>query len=225
MIRLSSPTSTEVGSNSGVQLRYYDSGNSVFDTNTVNQTTSGNQVEPTLDRTDEGDYIVSFSGVGNQSGQQDSDGGVYYRIYSSSGSAITGETRVNDYTTGDQQMASVAALTSDHFVVTWSGASAADSNGVYFDLEINDVPVAAGGFQLIFENASYPIQEDDLGYFDAESDPLDHIRIDQLPARGSLLLNGVQVSAGDTISKVQIDNGDLEFRPRCQRIRPQLYLF
>ena len=81
----------------------------------VNQFTDDYQTYPDIAALGNGNVVVAW-----QSRYQDGDNyGVYTRIYTEEGTPLTGEVRVNTYTTGSQNNPVVAA-TGDHgFVVAW----------------------------------------------------------------------------------------------------------
>ncbi|MFT5091581.1 MAG: VCBS repeat-containing protein, partial [Porticoccaceae bacterium] len=111
----------------GIHARRFDSLDTPLGISTiVNTTTFGDQTNPSITMDDAGDYIIVWEGVGTG----DSDG-VFARKYDSSGTALTGEFRVNDTTTNTQSQTSVAMLDVDNFVVVWSGEGAGDVDGVF----------------------------------------------------------------------------------------------
>lgn len=82
----------------------------------VNTELGGQQEKPDVARLPNGNYVVvwhSFPG-------QDGDGsGIYGQIYTSSGSKLGAEFRINEITVGNQTLPRVAALPDDSFVVVW----------------------------------------------------------------------------------------------------------
>ncbi len=76
----------------------------------------------------------------------------------------------------------------------------------------NDAPIATAGAVTLNEDAAGTVvtlagTDPDVG------DAVEAYRIDTLPTGGTLQLNGVAVSAGDTITQAQIDAGALTFEP------------
>ncbi len=77
---------------------------------------------------------------------------------------------------------------------------------------VNDGPTASGSSLTINEDASAAAvtltgTDPDAG------DSIEQYRIDTVPTNGSLTINGVAVTAGQTITQAQITNGDLKFAP------------
>ncbi len=105
----------------------------------VNTTTTGDQRYSTIAMDADGDFIITWSSVG----QDGSNSGVYARRYNADGTATPeGEFRVNTYTTSNQHYSSVAMDASGNFVVDWSSAGQDGSgDGVYSQLYQGDAPV------------------------------------------------------------------------------------
>jgi len=94
----------------------------------VNATTAGDQQFPAVAADDAGDFVVTWTA----GGQDGSGTGVYARRYSTAGTALSGEFRVNTTTAGDQQYGRVAAAGGGDFVVAWASAAQDGSGrGVY----------------------------------------------------------------------------------------------
>jgi len=75
----------------------------------------------------------------------------------------------------------------------------------------NDAPTADAGSVTMAEDSSTAIA---LSGTDPDTgDSIERYRVDSLPDDGTLSLNGQVVSAGDTVTQAQIDNGDLTFAP------------
>ena len=89
----------------------------------VNTTVAGDQARPSvaMDRT--GAYVITWSGVGAQTGQADADGGVFYQRYDAAGNLVGGERRLNTVTKGTQATPSVASDADGNFVAAWTGVS------------------------------------------------------------------------------------------------------
>jgi hypothetical protein len=91
----------------------------------VNSYTTDDQDEPSVAMAPKGDFIAVWSSPDGDST------GISGQRYDSAGSALGGEFRVNSYTTGFQDHASVAADATGNFVVVWSGPGQSESNGVF----------------------------------------------------------------------------------------------
>ena len=80
---------------------------------------------------------------------------------------------------------------------------------------VNDAPTSANGRVRTEEDSSYDFRTDDFTYADIDNDVLAGIRIVTVPGatKGELRLDGAVVSAGDRVSKSQLDDGDLSYVP------------
>jgi|GEM_PF-3555034 len=79
---------------------------------------------------------------------------------------------------------------------------------------LNDAPTSTNDTISVTEDTPYTLHTTDFGgYQDVEGDTLASIRIDSLPANGTLYLNNVAVSVGDVILIADINDGKLTFTP------------
>lgn len=79
---------------------------------------------------------------------------------------------------------------------------------------VNDAPVGTDGTVTILEDGQHTFVAANFGFTDVDvNDALSAVRIDSLPANGSLVLGVTPVVAGDTITSTQIANGLLKFVP------------
>ena len=79
---------------------------------------------------------------------------------------------------------------------------------------INEAPVGADKTIAINEDTPYALAAVDFGFSDVDvGDTLLWVRIDSLQTAGSLTLNGVQVSIGQSIFRTDIDAGSVVFTP------------
>ena len=117
------------GSSFGIYAQRYDAaGVAVGGEVQVNSHTAGSQGNPSITALVDGGFVVSWESDG-----QDGDwGGVYLQRYDAAGVAVGGEVQVNTTTAGGQGAASIAALPSGGFVVSWmSQGQDGDSYGVF----------------------------------------------------------------------------------------------
>ena len=78
----------------------------------------------------------------------------------------------------------------------------------------NSAPAGADAARTLPEDGSYVVASGDFGYADPDAgQTLAAVRIDSIPASGSLLLNGTAVSAGTLVSAAEIAAGHLVFVP------------
>ncbi|WP_252946619.1 Calx-beta domain-containing protein [Roseivirga pacifica] len=84
----------------------------------------------------------------------------------------------------------------------------------------NNAPTASAFTANPSENLTYTFSTNDFGYNDSDSDPLDHVLIESVPANGTLYLDadnddvfdgGEAVSVSQQISKADLDAGNLQY--------------
>ena len=79
-----------------------------------------NQHEPAVSMVDDGRFVVVWNGSSE----------IYGRLFNADGSASTATFRVNQTTSGTQQVPSVAVYPDGQFVVTWRGEGSGESEGI-----------------------------------------------------------------------------------------------
>jgi len=110
-------SSGQDGSSNGVYGQVFNSAGSKVDGEfRVNTYTANSQQTPSVVSLWGGGFVATWT----SSGQDGSSLGVYAQVFSSAGTKVGSEFRVNTYTTGDQVNAAVAALSGGGFVVTWA---------------------------------------------------------------------------------------------------------
>ncbi|MFZ5521161.1 MAG: tandem-95 repeat protein [Pseudomonadota bacterium] len=105
---------------------------------------------------------------------------------------------------------------SDRFVITVSDGKGgtATSTILVAVAPVNDLPEGADVSRTIAEDGAYTVSAADLGFSDVDSgSALQGVRIDTLPTAGTLLLDGVAISAGAVVSAADIAAGKLVFQP------------
>ncbi|SIO65013.1 hypothetical protein SAMN05444166_7531 [Singulisphaera sp. GP187] len=111
----------------GVYARVYSNdGTALTDEILVNASTTGNQRDPSVDWLTSDSFVVSWSGAGQ--GMQQT---AFSRIFQSSGTPLTGETRLSGFAKGGQRDVAVVALPGGDFQAVWQGQGAGDSNGIF----------------------------------------------------------------------------------------------
>lgn len=99
--------------------------NSEFQVNTY---TANNQLYPSVAMSSDGNFVVTWDSYG----QDGSDWGVYGQRFSSDGTTLGSEFRVNTYTTITQRLPSAAMDSNGNFVVTWmSRGQDGNGEGIY----------------------------------------------------------------------------------------------
>ena len=142
----------------GVFARRFDATNTPLGNQfLVNVTTTGNQLEPSAAMGAGGESVVAWSGKG----VGDSDGGVFVRLFDNTGTAVSGEIRVNQTIPSFQINPTVAKAADGSFIVTWSGKGVGDPDvGVYARrFASNGVPLT-GEFLVNTTTSGYQQQSD-----------------------------------------------------------------
>ncbi|SEN64656.1 type I secretion C-terminal target domain (VC_A0849 subclass), partial [Pseudomonas sp. ok272] len=86
------------------------------------------------------------------------------------------------------------------------------------DIIDNDhAPVSTGGSVIGTEDTTLTLNWGNFNVSDADGDTALGVTITGLPANGSLLFNGVAVTAGQTISQADIQAGKLTFKPELNQ--------
>jgi len=111
----------------------------------VNTVTGGSQIQPQIAMDSRGDYVVVWSSYSHDG----SGYGVYAQRYNSDGTANGSEFKVNTYTKGAQELASVAMDALGDFVITWQSFAQDGSGFGIYAQRYNSNGVAQGGeFQV-----------------------------------------------------------------------------
>ena len=122
----------------------------------VNTTAVGNQSYPSVAMDHQGEFIVTWSGFGNQTEHEDLSGsGVFLQRYEATGERIGNESRVNMSTEGDQKYSSVASDGVGNYYIAFTGV-ARDSNGASM-LGMTDVFVQTSSSSLVLVDNDPPI--------------------------------------------------------------------
>ena len=78
----------------------------------------------------------------------------------------------------------------------------------------NTPPTAANNTVTAVAGTAYAFEADDFGFADTDTgDTLASVKIESLPAVGTLALAGTAVTLNEVVTKAQIDAGDLTFTP------------
>ena len=90
---------------------------------TVNQITTGSQIQPAVAMDYFGDFVVTWSGYGTTDPT-----GIYARRFNQTGDPLGNQFMVNTYNDGTEVLPSVAVDANDDFVVSWTGFGPKPSN-------------------------------------------------------------------------------------------------
>jgi subtilisin-like proprotein convertase family protein/secreted trypsin-like serine protease len=125
----------------------------------VNTTSSGNQMYSSVAMDHQGEFVVTWSGFGNQPEHEDLSGsGVFLQRFEATGDRISTESRVNMTTEGDQAIPSVSSDGIGNFYIAYTGVRR-DSLGNNIPGQ-TDVYVLASKSTLILRDNDPPIVTD-----------------------------------------------------------------
>ena len=107
----------------GVWIAHYDNnGNNI----TSRKISDSSHTTPSIAKDLDGNFIVVYQGAGDGDGN-----GVFAQKLDSSLNSIGGTIQINETSSGNQHMASIAMLDLEHYVVVWSGNGTGDADGVF----------------------------------------------------------------------------------------------
>lgn len=191
------------------QQRYDKDGNPRGSGETqVNTTSTGDQKNASITALTDGGWVVTWQSAND----------IYQRHYNSSGTAVGNDDLVNDTTASDQEFPSVTALPNGGWVVTWQsfimGVPSESPNivqKIYFG--VNEAPTGTNATLTAKENTAYSFKVADFGFSDTNGNSLSGVKITTLPTKGTVLLNGIAITAGQTIAVADITAGKLTWEP------------
>jgi hypothetical protein len=132
----------------------------------VNTYTTGAQATPAVAMDNAGNFVVVWASLG----QDGSGDGIYGQRYSTVGTPLGGEFRVNTYTIGGQGHPSVDMTPEGHVVVAWEGEWAGeDGLGIFAQRYVNDGAPYGGEFRVntfTTGDQRYPSVAADANQFD-----------------------------------------------------------
>ena len=140
--------------------------------------------------------------------QPNSASGVFLSVTDSDNEDATGETdwRIDDL--GHYQY--IQPILQPY--LEWLQAKRIRVNGEI--IPTNTAPTSSPGTVQATEDTAYTFAASDFNFSDADTgDTLSSVKVETLPANGSLTLSGAAVSANATVTKAQLDNGDLKYTP------------
>lgn len=172
----------------------------------VNTTSVGNQTYSSVAMDHQGEFVVTWSGFGNQPEHEDPSGsGVFLQRFEATGNRIGDESRVNMTTDGDQTIPSVSSDGVGNYYVAFTGVRR-DTAGNNVPGE-TDVYVLASNSTLILQDNDPPIVTDVQ-----LADGTRLLQGDVIPSATDriLVMLGESMSLNGMTSVENIDNWDLE---------------
>ena len=92
-------------------------------------------------------------------------------------------------------------------------------------LRLNPVPTAEDSTVTTSVDTDYPFNAADFNFADAYGDTLRRVKVKSLPALGTLKLNDADMTAGDTATASQLQDGDFTYTPPAGRTGTALTTF
>ncbi|MDW3223931.1 MAG: Ig-like domain-containing protein [Paracoccaceae bacterium] len=171
------------------------------------------QSDPGITALDNGGFAVVYS---DNSGLDGSGTGVFLQQFNAQGNRIDGAVQVNTENSSTQSQAEIANIGGGRIAVTFTSntsATAGDgsSNGVFYQLFNQVEPPISDLAVSLDEDTTYTFSIADFD--NALEGPLALIRLDVVPSSGELLLDGLRVSGGETVTAQQLIDGDLVYDP------------
>ena len=132
--------------------------------------------------------------------------------------ASTGAVTITAVDNGDVEADKTFQVAGDAANPQGIGASSSPALTIENDDEArqtdNNAPAGSDKTIEIDEDQTYGFQADDFGFTDADAeDSLDSVKIVNLPAKGSLEVNGTSATADQSVSRADIDAGNFAFVP------------
>jgi hypothetical protein len=188
------------------QQQFDEDGIAVGGETLVNTWATNGQNYSSITALSDGGWVVVWA----SSGQDGSSDGIYAQVYDSDGTTSGTEFRINSTTSGAQSYPSVTALDDGNFLVTWQsanqdGSGSAVIQSVVYLLATADVSLSEDGFH------AFAASEFDFSVADGTT--LVSITVTELPANGTLTLDGVDVTVNQVIAYA--DLGDLVWTPEA----------
>ena len=131
---------------------------------------------------------------------------------------ITTATKGLTLVVSDTSLAFVDATASSDRLRVWASTGLSWTTGTAVGVKListNTEPTAANGTVTTGANTEYRFAYADFNYRDADRDRLSSVKIVTLPAagKGTLKLDNANVSAGDTVTRSELDTGKLTYAP------------
>jgi hypothetical protein len=129
------------GSEGAILYRPFDAaGNPAFDPLRANTYTTGHQLRPAIGSEPGGNFVIAWQSAG----EDGSANGVFARWFNRTTFASSPQVRMNAYTTGEQQIPSVAAGLSGDFLVAWQSTGQDGSVDGVFARKFNGPTITLG---------------------------------------------------------------------------------
>jgi hypothetical protein len=188
------------------QRAFNADGSALSDTDTlVSNSTTGSNYDSSVTALENGGWVVVWtSNVGGAT--------AYQEVYGSDGAVLIEETQIASNVRGVPE---VSALADGGWVVAWNA-------GFLYQGEVSTIVHRRFGFTnaapegfdktvTIKEDKASALSANYFGFDDVDDNALTGVVITGLPAKGTLKLNGVAVTAGQTIDAA--DLGNLTYAP------------
>ena len=209
----------ESATSHGVTVRVTDSGGLTYDETFTINLTNVNETPTDLalsantvaENAANGTVVGTITGTDPDAGDTKS-----YSFTDSAGGRFAINSSTGQITVANSSLLNYESATSHSVTVRVT-----DSGGLTYDetftinlTNVNEAPTGADMAVTISEDTSHTLTTANFGFSDVDAgDTLSAVRIDSLPAAGTLKLSGVDVTAGQIITAADINAGSLVFSP------------
>ncbi len=91
--------------------------------------------------------------------------------------------------------------------------SQSQNTALFNVVPVNDAPTGQDSSAQVTDNSAYTLSAADFPFSDQENHGLQGIRIDSLPATGTLTLSNQPLAAGTIVTLIELSSGALEYQP------------
>ena len=176
----------------------------------------GNQLHTSVTILENNQIVLAWAGDGraeNSIGQNqiDSDGAFFRTFDFSDSNSSSSDQFIDQLSYSGIQGTPVVASSGDEFVFGFND----DGDPLTLATSFNYAPTSQDSSITVSAGFEHTLQLSDFSFIDADNRSLDHVVLDSIPdssiGQGQLQRNGVELNAGDTISKSEIQNGDITY--------------
>ena len=146
-----------------------------------------------------------------------------YSLTDTAGGRFTINSSTGEITVADGSLLNYESATSHSVTVrtTDAGGLTRDQTFTITLTDVNEAPTGADATVTILEDTPYTLTLADFGFSDVDAgDALSAVRLDSLPAAGTLTLSGGAVTAGQVITAADLAAGRLVFTPAADANGP-----
>ncbi len=216
----------EAAASHNVTVRVTDSGGLTYDETFTITLTDVNEAPTalTLSANTVAENAVNGTVVGTISTTDPDAGDSHtYSLTDTAGGRFTINSSTGAITVADGSLLNYESATSHPVTVrtTDAGGLTCDQTFTITLTDVNEAPTGADATITLLEDTPYTLTPADFGFSDVDAgDALSAVRLDSLPAAGTLTLSGGAVTAGQVITAADLAAGRLVFTPTADANGP-----